>query len=49
MGAPMEVFVASVASAVWRSTPVWLVGYAGPFRRCCSFPPDSSYRYDRIR
>ena len=35
MGAAVEVFV---ASAAWRSTSVWLVGYVGPFRCCYSFP-----------
>lgn len=49
MDAAVEVFAASVANVLWRSTPVWLVGYAGPFRRRCSFPPGSSYRYARIR
>lgn len=51
MDAAVEGFVASVASmasAMWRSISVWLVGYAGPFRRCCSFPPGSSYRYAKI-
>lgn len=30
--------MANVASTVWRSTPVWLVGCSGPFRCRCSFP-----------
>lgn len=38
MGAVVEVYVASVASTVWRSTSVWLVGCSGPFRCRCSFP-----------
>ena len=38
MDAAVEVFVANVASKVWRSTSVWLVGYDGPSRCCCSFP-----------
>lgn len=38
MGAAVEDIVANVASIVWRSTSVWLVGYAGPFRCRCLFP-----------